>query len=990
MPFTEEQLQKLQGFSAVRSGEIGRSSLGTEDYPITESPFWGSYSTELERKRISGMKATRDAEKIIKRFGGEVPPADQDSPGWLGRIFGVLNYPGSMIREHIFGQEEGSFVPAMQKIFGVEDPNAPIDIPLPYTPPVKKTAGLNLPGMVTPKTPGSEAVFGTSPDPGETGKRLAAWGIGTGLDIATDPLSWVGLGTETSTGRSLLAFMPKGPFTGLGEAKTLIKGEKIGEVLEKGVETFGKIPVPGTGTTVGRVLGKAFIPKYGLPAGYHELGDEMKKDLLHITMEMDKHIENMFMGMNPSEINYAAFAVEFPDMLNSVSITPIISAAKTPRTKQIIQQAIDPTEVNIGKINKAVTEFQRIQESYSSTLVNYGLLDKDSLIENYLPHILEADPSIGFRGTQLPRLRGYGGKLEDKKEFFQKPRTHQTLVDDMDAGYTPKFGLDLVTRNLSRSVEIVLAKKQFLEKVLDEFGTKVNREELDKHTVLLEQGQKLYMPTGSLRFYPNWTVSEHTIVKKANPKQHLVELDYDDFKRGVGLTSNVPAYLMPKEIAADLNKVVKVFGDEESSNAFLHFWDKTMTYWKGNVTVTTPGFHLRNEQGNIFNSWLAGLNNPVRFEQAWKVANGTNFKLGQWNEKELMSMAEHLGVYKPEGAFMGDITRVNPQKLGPAKISQLINPFSSRFGPVEVGRVGGSAIENNARLALFLDRLAKGDPPIRASDVVKKYLFDYGDLTDIEKSVFRRVIPFYTWLRKNTALQAEHLFTTPGKYSMVSEVLNATPEEQEKMLPYEQRPAFDRTQGTSVATPFRVGGLPTMLNLDLPTQELEFGTLTDIQSTGTLRNVAPQIQSIMQFTSGISSKKAHVAMPEIPAMLARALPEDLRKKVGIGDIKSMLTGQPIPGMDPRAKAFLLNTLPLVGKIGRLLPTQENLASPRYIRSVTSTLLGAGIEPVDVKGERARAVISHRRQVEETIMNMLKEGQMDSRQYNFLRRILKSH
>ena len=44
---------------------------------------------------------------------------------------------------------------------------------------------------------------------------------------------------------------------------------------------------------------------------------------------------------------------------------------------------------------------------------------------------------------------------------------------------------------------------------------------------------------------------------------------------------------------------------------------------------------------------------------------------------------------------------------------------------------------------------------------VKKHLFDYDNLSKFEKEFMRRGIPFYTWTRKNLALQLQTLSTKP-------------------------------------------------------------------------------------------------------------------------------------------------------------------------------------------------------------------------------------
>ena len=57
-----------------------------------------------------------------------------------------------------------------------------------------------------------------------------------------------------------------------------------------------------------------------------------------------------------------------------------------------------------------------------------------------------------------------------------------------------------------------------------------------------------------------------------------------------------------------------------------------------------------------------------------------------------------------------------------------------------------------------------------ASQSVNKTLFDYSDLTAFEQDVMKRIIPYYTWLRKNSQLQVEMLLENPKKYQYVTKL----------------------------------------------------------------------------------------------------------------------------------------------------------------------------------------------------------------------------
>jgi hypothetical protein len=82
---------------------------------------------------------------------------------------------------------------------------------------------------------------------------------------------------------------------------------------------------------------------------------------------------------------------------------------------------------------------------------------------------------------------------------------------------------------------------------------------------------------------------------------------------------------------------------------------------------------------------------------------------------------------------------------------------------IRSGSALGHAVETNARIAHYLGKIDQGLSPSGAMLSVKKHLFDYADLTQFERRVLRRVIPFYTFMRFNTPLQFQNMITQPRK-----------------------------------------------------------------------------------------------------------------------------------------------------------------------------------------------------------------------------------
>jgi len=81
---------------------------------------------------------------------------------------------------------------------------------------------------------------------------------------------------------------------------------------------------------------------------------------------------------------------------------------------------------------------------------------------------------------------------------------------------------------------------------------------------------------------------------------------------------------------------------------------------------------------------------------------------------------------------------------------------------VKAGRVAGTNIEDFFRGAQWLREVKNGATPEMAAGQVNKLHFDYDALAPFEKNVMRRVVPFYTFARRNLPLQMETVMHTPG------------------------------------------------------------------------------------------------------------------------------------------------------------------------------------------------------------------------------------
>ncbi len=131
----------------------------------------------------------------------------------------------------------------------------------------------------------------------------------------------------------------------------------------------------------------------------------------------------------------------------------------------------------------------------------------------------------------------------------------------------------------------------------------------------------------------------------------------------------------------------------------------------------------------------------------------------------------------PTGSLVGDTANL---VVGHGVLGQLKDsasralarrfPFEMRgvFGgtrdmpSLAAGRMLGTNIEDTMRGAQWLAEVRSGATPEVAAEAVNRLHFDYDALTGFERNVMRRLMPFYTFSRKNLPLQVETLATRPG------------------------------------------------------------------------------------------------------------------------------------------------------------------------------------------------------------------------------------
>lgn len=253
----------------------------------------------------------------------------------------------------------------------------------------------------------------------------------------------------------------------------------------------------------------------------------------------------------------------------------------------------------------------------------------------------------------------------------------------------------------------------------------------------------------------------------------------------------------PKEIATQLTNLQKQLERDifKVPHKSIELFDKVQRMWKTGVTIYSPSHHIRNLNGDIYLAALDGVVSPKPYSIAAKVLHAYptrykdlesvfNIMDPQLREAALRARpgntvlttkagekitAEQLyQAAESQGLFIraADIEDLMGGTTSPAfgTLGNKIQPFGGKVHGV-ASRVS-ELRDHWVRLAHFADALSKSKAPLsvaieQAGRRVRRFHPDGMDLTGFEQNVMRRIIPFYSWMRKATPLVIEGALMRP-------------------------------------------------------------------------------------------------------------------------------------------------------------------------------------------------------------------------------------
>jgi len=263
-----------------------------------------------------------------------------------------------------------------------------------------------------------------------------------------------------------------------------------------------------------------------------------------------------------------------------------------------------------------------------------------------------------------------------------------------------------------------------------------------------------------------------------------------------------------KEIANQL-RVLEISIEElmkpPSMNKLARLYDSAIHSYKAGLTIYVPAHHMRNMYGDIWLASMDGLFNPSYYKKSIEVlaSRKTNYKdfnpdvfnigtLGdgkpvvtlKFNGKPVALTSDNLYRLATSKGVLTDYTVIEDLAVGASdttlmtSVSKQIEKISPFKGAVH-SRVTKVAEyrEHYVRMAHFIYALeqqgilrgktlqeAIENAGYAASARVRKWHPDGSDYSSFERNQLRRVILFYSWIRKAIPLVLESAFTQPGRF----------------------------------------------------------------------------------------------------------------------------------------------------------------------------------------------------------------------------------
>lgn len=430
--------------------------------------------------------------------------------------------------------------------------------------------------------------------------------------------------------------------------------------------------------------------------------------------------------------------------------------------------------------------------------------------QHYVPHRQQADVDISFNDPSV-HVPGKN-KIKPAEE---KARTIPMSLDNLDArGALDPESPRSFSENAAKLAAFSIESKRnpALANYWNTVMKGIGRQLRAGDEVVFEPGESLikYDPSrpGQIeKVADEFSFGTPEGVEALSNVQRRLDalIDSDD---------DVSKYLVVPNGAYD--ELTRMITDSRAPSA-LEWVDRAMGLGKKALTVYNPGFHLRNEYGDLRLAQLAGtpltrgwfdmvrtlraLRKEAKYQGSKEfftedaLVGDAAARVEKLLDKEIkvgdikQPMREWIselndGVIN-HGQYAAEFSQQAHRRSVPAKLRKKIdNNESLSAEELQQLRSHGfdepttrmeqlfSMRENSTRVLTYMAARGRGMQPDDAANWTNRHHIDYGDLTAAEKGIRATLMPFYTFFARNARIQLSGLFQNPGHYANLMKALN--------------------------------------------------------------------------------------------------------------------------------------------------------------------------------------------------------------------------
>ena len=364
--------------------------------------------------------------------------------------------------------------------------------------------------------------------------------------------------------------------------------------------------------------------------------------------------------------------------------------------------------------------------------------------------------------------KSFSNYLENIPKLAQDSKTLDTVLIDATFGnYKELKNIDKEINKAKKAGDLALVEKLNADKI----------EKLNNSNMKILTNADSTIPRGFKQLSSDEVRSLSNKLSKMSSELGLKEME--DVAKYVKNNGGKMA------INKDILRLVEIGTDQKQAKGLVRLYDQYLNFFKRNK-VLSPSFQINNLLGNSSNMYLAGIN-PTKqaqlFPEALNIMNKSDDLMRKAaNGVELTSKEQKmLDIWNGFiDAGFGD-----PKALTAMELSDMPDSLKKYFekgtkpsnlkeflvdGLPYLNNKMNNTMDTMSRLATymegvrnpkFLDKLGVEN----AGEAVRKVLFDPKDMTDFEKNVMKRVMPFYTFTKKNLAFQFDNLSKNASQYS---------------------------------------------------------------------------------------------------------------------------------------------------------------------------------------------------------------------------------